>query len=62
MQIDCVTPFQGTADELIDKVCEHLNGIDPMIKVSFNVIQNVSSEATNTKQLVHFIAMQINVQ
>ena len=62
MQIDSVTPFQGTADELIDKVCEHLNGIDPMIKVSFNVIQNVSSEATNTKQLVHFIAMQINVQ
>lgn len=61
IQIDCVTPFQGSSDELIEKVCEHLNGIDPLIKVSFNVMQNVSSEATNTKQLVHFIAIQINV-
>ena len=62
IQIDCVTPFQGSADELIEKVCEHLNSIDPMIKVSFNAIQNVSSEATNTKQLVHFIVIQIKVE
>ena len=61
LQIDCVTPFLGTPDELIDKVCNHLNSIDPQISVSFNVIQNVSSETTNTKQLVHFIVIQIKV-
>lgn len=61
LQIDCVTPFQGTPDELIERVCEHLNSIDQQIEVSFNVIQNVSSETTNTKQFVHFIVIQIRV-
>jgi len=61
LQIDCVTPFLGSADELIEKVCNHLNSIDSQIKVSLNMIQNVSSETTNTKQLVHFIVIQIIV-
>lgn len=59
IQIDCVTPFQGTADDLAEKVYEHLNIVDPQIKVSVDVIQNVSRDSIN--QQVHFIVFQIRI-
>lgn len=38
LQIDCVTPFQGTAEELAEKVCDYLNTIDPLIDVRLQEI------------------------
>jgi hypothetical protein len=37
MQIDCVTPYHGSEQDLINEVCEYLNGMDPHIEVSYNV-------------------------
>lgn len=59
IQIDCVTPFQGTVEELAEEVCEHLNNVDPQIKVFVDVIQNVSNDSIN--QQVHFIVFQIRI-
>lgn len=61
LQIDCVTPFQGTADELVEKVCDHLNNIDPQIEVTFNIIQNVSTETTRSKHLVNFMVILVRI-
>ena len=61
LQIDCVTPFQGTSDELVESVCRHLNSIDPQIEVAYNIIQNVSTETTRTKHLVNFMVIQVRI-
>ena len=61
LQIDCVTPFQGTPDELLEKVCQHLNSIDPQIEVTYNITKNVSTESTMTKRLVNFMVIQVRV-
>lgn len=61
LQIDCVTPFQGTPEELAEKVCGHLNAIDPLIGVSLKEIKNGSSESEKSNQQVHFMVMQIMI-
>lgn len=62
IQIDCVTPFHGSADELIEKVCEHLNSIDHNIDIAYVDTQNASSEVVKTVHLVHFLELQIQVR
>lgn len=59
LQLDCVTPFQGTANELVDKVCEHLNTIDPQMVVTCDDIKNASTDTISDKTLVHFMVVQI---
>ena len=59
LQIDCVTPFQGTPEELAERVCSHLNIIDPKIDVRLQEIKNASAESAKPKQLVHFMVLQI---
>lgn len=61
LQIDCVTPFQGTAVELAKKVCDHLNKIEPQIEVKFNEIKNASAEDVKTRQQVSFMVVQIQI-
>lgn len=61
MQIDCVTPFQGSAEELAERVCCHLNTIDPMIEVSQTEMKNTSTEVSKTNQLVLFLVIQIRI-
>lgn len=61
LTVDCVTPYQGTEKDLIDEVCKHLNRVDPHVKVVYNVTQNISTEVTQSKPLVHFLVMQIDV-
>lgn len=61
LQVDCVTPYLGTEQELVTVVCEYLNCIDPQIKVTYSMTQNVSSENTKNNKLVHFLVMQICV-
>lgn len=61
LRVDCVTPYKGKEQDLIKEVCEHLESVDPQIEVSYQMTQNVSAEVTRTKQLVHFIVMQIHI-
>ena len=61
LQIDCVTPFKGSAEELAEKVCDHLNKVESQVEVKFQEINNTSAEFTKPKQLVHFMVMQILV-
>ena len=61
MQIDCVTPFQGTAEELAEKVCEYLNAIDPQVEVKLQTIKNASTEVAKTGQQVNFMVIQIQI-
>lgn len=62
VQIDCITPYRGTERELAKDVCEHLNHIDPQIVVSYNMIQNSSSEIDGNGHYVTFLVIQIHVQ
>lgn len=38
-QIDCVSPFQGTAEELAEIVCCHLNAIDPQVEAKLKELR-----------------------
>ena len=59
LQIDCVSPYRGTEQDLIKEVCVHLNTIDPKIMVEYDSTQNITSESVNNKRTVHFLVMQI---
>ena len=48
LQVDCVTPYMGKEQDLIQEVCEHLNRIDPQIEVTYKTTQNVSAELTKS--------------
>ncbi len=61
LQIDCISPYKGTEQELVRDACNYLNTIDPQIEVTYNMTQNISSEEKKGNRLVHFIVMQINV-
>ena len=61
LQIDCVTPFQGTAEELTEMACGHLNTIDPPVEVKLQEIKNASVESKKTKQQVYFMVLQLQI-
>ena len=61
LQVDCITPYQGTTKELTHEVCEYLSHVSPEIEVTFKIIQNSSTESHGDKWLVHFLAIQIAV-
>ena len=62
IQIDCITPFPGTKDELIRSVCEYLSKIDPEIQVTHNVAVDSRTESDPQGGLVNYLAMQIYVK
>ena len=61
IQIDCVTPFQGTTDELTEKVCCNLNTIDPHVVVKLQAIKNASTDVAKMGQQVNFMVLQIQI-
>lgn len=61
LQIDCVTTFQGSPDELAEKVCGYLNAIDPQVEVKLQAIKNASTEVAETGQWVNFMVIQIQI-
>ena len=61
MQIDCVTPYQGTEQDLINEVCDFLNRIDPQIEVNYNVTMSKNSESSNSGTKVNYLAIQLQV-
>ncbi len=61
LQIDCVTPFQGTPDELAENVCSHLCAIDPQVEVKLQEIKNASTDVAKTENQVNFMVLQIEI-
>lgn len=61
IQIDCVTPYQGTEQDLINEVCDYLNRIDPQIEVNYNVTMSKNSESSNSGTKVNYLAIQLGV-
>ena len=61
LQIDCLTPFQGTINDLAEKVCCYLSSIDPQVDVKLQKIKNSSAESAIGKQQVSFMVLQIQI-
>lgn len=61
LQVDCVTPYNGTEQDLVTAVCEHLNSVDSQIEVKYDGTQNISKEEIKNNKQVHFIVMQVYV-
>ena len=62
MQIDCVTPYHGTEQDLINEVCEYLNGMNPHIEVSYNVTISMNLEKSIDGTNVNYLALQLQVK
>lgn len=60
LRIDCITPYQGTPQDLINEVCTYLSSVDPEIEVAYNVTRTASTVGGNP-QNVEFLEIQINV-
>lgn len=61
LQIDCVTPYQGTEQDLIKELCEYLNGISSQIEVSYNVTMSKNSETNSYGSTINYLAIQLRV-
>jgi hypothetical protein len=61
IRVDCITPFQGSEDDIVNEVCRYLNTIDSGLNVSCESIQNSSNDNNETKQQVHFLVMQVKI-
>ena len=61
IQIDCVTPYQDTEQDLIKDLCDYLNGIDPQIEVLYNVTMSKNSETSNEVTKINYLAVQLQV-
>ena len=62
LQVDCITPFPGTKDDLIKAVCDYLNKVDSDIEVTYNVKSYPRTETNSKGIFVNYLAMQIYVQ
>ena len=62
LQVDCVTPFPGSKDDLERAVCEYLSKIIPDIEVTPNVTQFPSTESNEKGDFVDYLALQVHVQ
>ena len=62
IQIDCITPYNGTDGDLMDEICAYLSKVDQQIVVLPNVILNSSTESTASGPIVSYLVVQINVR
>ena len=61
IKVDCITPFQGSEDDMVNEVCMYLNTVDSELNISCESIQNSSDENNEAKQLVHFMVLQAKI-
>ena len=61
IQIDCITPFVGTKEQMELEVCYYLSKVDSEIKVKHKMTQNCSAEFTTRGELVKYLVMWIQV-
>lgn len=62
LQIDCVTPYHGTTQDLIKEVCNHLEKYAPNIEVTYNITQNSSTDSNTDGNFVKYLVIQINIK
>lgn len=62
VQIDCVTPYLGTEQDLVKDLCEYLNGLDSQVKVNYNVTISINSESSNAGIKINYLAVQLLVK
>ena len=62
LQVDCVTPFPSSKDDLERAVCEYLSKIVSDIEVTPNVTQFPSTESNEKGDFVNYLALQVHVQ
>lgn len=62
LQVDCVTPFKGVEQKLIQMVCEHLNQVSLLYEVTYIVTQNCSAEQNFEVSLVKYLVIQIRIK
>ena len=61
IQIDCLTPYQGTEQDLIKDLCDYLNGMNSQIEVIYNVTMSKNSETSNEGTKINYLAVQLQV-
>ena len=61
IRIDCVTPYEGTTDELADEVCGYLNTIISEFEVTYNLTQHSSARLTSKGSIVTFMVIQVHI-
>lgn len=61
LQVDCITPYKGTKQDLINDVCEHLNKIDSQIEVTYNISCELESTSQNEDCEINYLVFQIQV-
>ena len=61
IQIDCITPFVGTKEQMEQEVCYYLSKVVSEIKVKHKMTQNFSTEFTTKGELVKYLVMWIHV-
>ena len=61
IQIDCVTPYLGTEQDLIKDLCDYLNGMNSQIEVNHNLTMSKSSETSNEVTKINYLAVQLQV-
>lgn len=62
LQVDCITPFPGSKDDLEKTVCEYLSKMVSDIEVTPNVTQFPSTESNEKGDFVNYLALQVYVQ
>ena len=62
LQVDCVTPFSGSKDDLERAVCDYLSKIVSDIEVTPNVTPEYSTERNAKGDFVDYLALQVHVQ
>ena len=61
LQVDCITPYKGTKQKLINDVCEHLNKIKPQIEVTYNITCESESTSRNDSSEINYLVIQVQV-
>ena len=61
LQVDCITPFPGSKDDLERVVCEYLSKINPDIEVTPNVTPEYSTERNAKGNFVNYLSLQVHV-
>lgn len=62
LQIDCVTPYHGTTQDLTKEVCGHLSKNAPNVEVTYNITQNSSTESNTEGCFVIYLVIQVNIK
>ena len=62
IQIDCIMPYKGSVELLMDDVCSFLSKLDSHIEVIPNVIPICSSERIGTGRVVNYLVAYIDVR